>query len=174
MTTEILPAPELRVPEWYDVDHRPVPPITLAGLETPLVYLFCFQAWCPGCHSHGFPSLVAARSAMADRGLADSVSFVVVHTVFEGHDQNTSERAVESMQQHGLTDLPVGHDSGEPPHTMADYRTGGTPWTVLIGAPDDRPGERPVLAAGFQADPEVVVPAMERLLAPDRSEPRGE
>jgi len=55
---------------------------------------------------------------------------------------------VESLAWHGLDHLPVGHDSGTPPRTMTDHRTGGTPWTVLIG-PD-----RTVLVDGFHVHPD--------------------
>ena len=34
---------------------------------------------------------------------------------------------------------------------MADYRTGGTPWTVLIG-PD-----REIIGEGFRADPDKII-----------------
>ncbi len=81
----------------------------------------------------------------------DDVTFVVVQTVFEGHDVNTAERALASVAQHGLSDLAVGRDPGRdggPPDIMRNYRTGGTPWTVIIGP------ERRVCFDGFQIDPD--------------------
>ena len=77
------------------------------------------------------------------------MAFVAVQTVFEGRDVNTAERAVASVEQHGLGDIPVGHDvdpSGGQPSMMRLYRTGGTPWTVIIGP------ERRVCFDGFQVD----------------------
>ncbi len=70
---------------------------------------------------------------------------------FRGHDVNTAERALASVAQHGLSDLAVGHDpgrDGSPPDIMRNYRTGGTPWTVIIGP------ERRVCFDGFQIDPD--------------------
>lgn len=127
-------APELRVPEWLENTDGE---LRLADITTPLIVLYNFQSWCPGCHSHGFPAIVALKDDLEERGLADQVTFIVVQTVFEGHDENTAEKARASVAQHGLTDIALGHDAGHPPTIMADYRTGGTPWTVLIG-PDRR------------------------------------
>ncbi len=72
----------------------------------------------------------------------------------EGHEQNTAERALEAVARHDLTDVPLGHDSGHPPTIMTDYRTGGTPWTVLIGL------DRRVLFNGFQVAPDRSVEAL--------------
>ena len=65
------------------------------------------------------------------------------------------------MKEHGLEDIALGHDSGHPPHTMADYRTGGTPWTVLIG-PD-----RNIIGEGFQADAEKVIEIIDSVTSAD-------
>ncbi|MDW3179594.1 MAG: TlpA family protein disulfide reductase [Acidimicrobiia bacterium] len=123
-------APELRVPEWLENTDGP---LLLADIEAPLIVLYNFQSWCPGCHSHGFPAIVSLKNDLEVRGLSDRVQFIAVQTVFEGHDENTAQKARESVVRHGLTDIPLGHDSGHPPTIMEDYRTGGTPWTVLIG-----------------------------------------
>ncbi len=55
-----------------------------------------------------------------------------------------------SAAQHGLSDIPIGHDpgvDGGSPELMGAYRTGGTPWTVIIGP------ERRVCFDGFQIEP---------------------
>lgn len=139
------PAPELRVPEW--LENTDGKALQLADIDEPLIVLYNFQSWCPGCHSHGFPAIVALREGLRERGLDDQVRFVAIQTVFEGHDVNTAEKARESVARHGLTDIALGQDSGHPPTIMEDYRTGGTPWTVIIG-PDRR-----VLHNNFQFDP---------------------
>ena len=74
--------------------------------------------------------------------------------VFEGCDDNTEQAVRESMECHGLSDIALGHDASSPPTIMADYRTGGTHWTVLIG-PD-----RTVLADGFQIDAEAAIESL--------------
>lgn len=148
-------APEFRVDQWLDnVDGD----LRIADIDEPVIYLYNFQSWCPGCHSHGFPTLDAVRTALEADGFAEHVKFVAVQTVFEGHDTNTADAARESLGRHGLGDVALGHDSGHPPTIMSDYRTGGTPWTVVIG-PD-----RTVLFDGFQVDADTAVELIETVL----------
>ena len=97
-----------------------------------IIYLFFFQSWCPGCHSRGFPSLRAVAQHFKGQ---DDVVFAAVQTVFEGFSVNSPAKAWSSMAEFGLA-LPIGHDAGpdgKRSMTMARYRSGGTPWTVVIG-----------------------------------------
>ncbi len=151
-------APELRVTEWLENTDGA---LKIADITAPLIVLYNFQSWCPGCHSHGFPAIVALKNDLEARGISSDVQFIAVQTVFEGHEENTAEKARESVARHGLTDIPLGHDSGYPPTIMADYRTGGTPWTIVIG-PDRR-----VLFDGFQFDPEQLSAALAEILTDD-------
>lgn len=151
------PAPELRVEHWLaNADGG----LRLADIDQPIIYLYCFQSWCQGCHSHGFPTLNAIRAELSERGHGDDVAFIAVQTVFEGHDVNTPDAAIAAVERHGLSGIALGHDSGNPPAIMADYLTGGTPWTIVIG-PD-----REVLANGFQLDASLTVDAIEAILHP--------
>ncbi|ODT31189.1 MAG: thiol-disulfide isomerase [Kaistia sp. SCN 65-12] len=124
-------APELRVPVWIDADGKPRAPLSLADLGPGYKILYCFQHWCPGCHSSGFPTLIRLVDALKDKGFG----FAVVQTVFEGSEENTVERLRETQQRYGLR-LPFGHDplreGGRYPTLMEDYGTGGTPWFILI------------------------------------------
>jgi len=52
-------APELELEGWIDGDGNDRSPLRLAELRGKIVYLYFFQAWCPGCHSHGFPTIKA-------------------------------------------------------------------------------------------------------------------
>lgn len=130
-------APALRVEDWLDesfslVDH--------AGQT---VVLYAFQAWCQGCHTHGFPTLKALVEAFPD------AAFAAVQTVFEGYEENGRERRQEMRDRYGLA-IPFGQDEDRPvPAMMAAYRTGGTPWFVVVG-PDGK-----VAADGFQV-PDIV------------------
>lgn len=140
-----LPAPELVVDEWLiNVEG---PSLRLADIDTPFVYLYFFQQYCPACHLFGFRTLKDIRSALVTAGLADSTSFVAVQTVFQKHDANTVDAARIAIRRHRLDDIPFGHATsrpGERPRIMADYGAAGTPWAVLIG-PD-----RTVVANGFR------------------------
>lgn len=137
-------APELRVPTWIDGDGERRAPLRLSELGNGYKVLYCFQHWCPGCHASGFPTLQRLTSAKrADFG------FAVVQTVFEGEQSNTFERLAETQARYRLS-LPFGHDPapsrGGRPTVMEDYRTGGTPWFIIIA-----PGGE-VAFNGFQLD----------------------
>ena len=61
---------------------------------------------------------------------------VAVQTVFEGFESNTRE-AVREVQLLYELPIPMGHDPGSAdgerlPSTMLSYRTGGTPWIIVI------------------------------------------
>ena len=125
-----LAAPEWEVSEWFNLPDSGST-LRLRDFEDRVVYLYCFQSWCPGCHSHGFPTMKAVVESFADR---PEVAFVAVQTVFEGFEVNTAQAALDTVAEFGL-DIPIGHDVG-PGQTMSplmrDYRSGGTPWTVFI------------------------------------------
>lgn len=153
-----LQAPDFRVPNWLsNVDSD----LRIAEIAEPVIYLFCFQAWCSGCHQHGFPTLRSVRESLRKKKQDDQVKFVMVQTVFEGHNENTAEAAQRAAHEHELDDLPLGHDSGTPPRLMLDYRTGGTPWVVIIGPRPDRI----VLFNDFHADPGKLATAIQQTLA---------
>lgn len=123
------PAPEWSVDQWLNL-----PPsknkIDIQDFQGKVVYLFCFQSWCPGCHSSGFPTLQKVMARFKDN---DNVAFVAIQTVFEGFASNTFDHAKEVARKYKLK-IPVGQ-SGEPgkrSRVMARYRTGGTPWVVII------------------------------------------
>lgn len=150
-------APEWNVATWFNTGPAGTP-LRLADITSPVVYLYCFQAWCPGCHSHGFPTMTQVR----ERFGGGEVTFVAVQTVFEGHNVNTADRAVAAAAQHGLGGIPIGHDPGVDggrPNLMTSYRTGGTPWTVIIGP------ERRVCLDGFQVDADAAVAIIGQLLS---------
>jgi hypothetical protein len=138
-------APEFVVDEWLtNVDG---PAFGLADIETPFVYLYFFQQYCPACHLFGFRTLKDIRSTLVDDGLDGSTSFVAIQTVFQQHDVNTAAAAQIAIRRHRLHDIPFGHAASEPgarPQIMVDYAAPGTPWAVLIG-PD-----RSVVANGFR------------------------
>ena len=81
----------------------------------------------------GFPTLKKLTEAF--KGI-DSVVFLSVQTVFEGHSLNTRAKLRSNQVKYKLK-IPMAHDAGEPqsnpiPKTMRKYRSGGTPWTVII------------------------------------------
>ena len=126
------PAPELDVGYWIDGSGESAS-FSIAENAGKWIFLKCFQNWCPGCHSSGFPTL--QRFSKEFHG-HPKVAIAGIQTVFEGFRTNTQDAVRELQLRY---DLPVvmGHDPGDPdgdhrPDTMTKYRTGGTPWLILI------------------------------------------
>lgn len=125
-------APELEVDYWIDAAGEPTS-FKLANASGVYTYLYCFQNWCPGCHSHGFPALKKIADAFHED---ERVVTVAVQTTFEGFGINTEDK-VRKLQLRYELPITMGHDPGDPethrpPQVMRAYRTGGTPWTVII------------------------------------------
>ena len=123
------PAPAWQVERWFNLPEG-TDTLDVSDFRGKVVYLYGFQAWCPGCHSRGFPTLKTLSTRFAD---ADDVAFVAIQTTFEGFDSNTAARAKAMGERYGL-EMPIGHSgsNGTRSRLMQDYRTGGTPWTIVI------------------------------------------
>ena len=120
-SSRTVPAPPLRVSRWIDAEGHPSAPLKLTDLGEGFKVIYCFQHWCPGCHSHGFPTLKTLVNKLSGHGFG----FAAVQTVFEGAQTNTFERLRENQERYGLA-IPFGHDAAEGryPTVMADYRSG--------------------------------------------------
>lgn len=129
-----LDAPELTKDiEWIDVNGESREAIQLSDYEGKFKVIYCFQSWCPGCHSRGLPALQKMTDALKDN---DKVVFLAIQTVFEGSHTNTKDKLLKTQKQYNLT-IPFGHDVGDETtnnrsSTMYNYRTGGTPWFIFI------------------------------------------
>lgn len=134
--------PELYVPHWIDGNGKETTPFTLAQHENKWIFLKCFQNWCPGCHSSGFPAL---RKIVKTFGTDhEKIAFAAIQTTFEGYYTN-NKAALRPLQLRYETPIPFGHDAGNPslpktnpkhyPNTMRDFNTRGTPWIIII-SPD--------------------------------------
>lgn len=147
-----MQAPELEVNYWIDGDGDQSS-FSLAEDGTgKWVFLKCFQNWCPGCHKYGFPTL----KAFSDRFYGHpEVAIAGIQTVFEGYGSNTKE-AVRELQQRYDLPIAMGHDPGNKDTeaystTMVNYRTGGTPWLILINP------EGVVVYNGFHVDTDKLI-----------------
>lgn len=125
------------VDQWIDADGNPTAPIRLSDHKGKFKVIYCFQSWCPGCHSNGFPALKEMVDALSGN---DKVVFFAVQTVFEGHGENTYDKLATTQKQYGLK-IPFGHDAGDTgtnniSKMMLNYGTGGTPWFILIDQQD--------------------------------------
>ena len=121
-----------------------------------VVYLYCFQSWCPGCHSSGFPTLKKVKESFKGR---KDIVFVTMQTVFEGFDSNTKERGLATLAKFGL-DVPLAMSGSRTKRStiMQSYRTRGTPWTIIIG-PDGK-----VVWNGFHIRPAQATALIETLV----------
>ncbi len=123
-------APEWKLDKWI---HLPPGKKTLrrADFAGRVLYLYCYQSWCPACHSHGFPLL---QKLVRHYSKTDDVEFVAVQTVFEGFGTNTEARGKATAKRYGLA-IPFAHDAGadgKGSELLRTYQTGGTPWTILV------------------------------------------
>lgn len=144
-------APELVMDYWIDGDGKPSS-FSVQKERGKWVFLKCFQNWCPGCHSSGFPTLKAFSDEFFGH---PKVAIAGIQTVFEGYSTNTVE-AVRELQLRYDLPIVMGHDPGnqdthDVPTTMRNYRTGGTPWLILIN-PDGV-----VVYNGFHVNPDKLI-----------------
>ncbi|MEM7379285.1 MAG: hypothetical protein AAF460_17505, partial [Pseudomonadota bacterium] len=138
-------APELDVSVWLDAGGNPGGDFKVEPQRNKLIVLKFWQNWCPGCHRHGLPALKTMSHALADN---PNIAFAAVQTAFEGLNTNSVDKLEKIQNQYELA-MPVGHadaatDGSHLPAVMMKYRTGGTPWFVVIA-----PGGE-VLYDGFQ------------------------
>ena len=150
-------APELRSTAWVGPEGTPIAPVRLAAFEGKFKVVYCFQSWCPGCHSKGLPDLKKMVDALKGN---DEVVFLAVQTVFEGHDQNTYAKMLEVQKQYDLA-IPFGHDAGADGTSMStlmeDYQTGGTPWFLLIDQ------KNRVVFSDFHINPEAAIDVLKQI-----------
>lgn len=122
-------APNWDVERWFNLPEG-VDKLDVRDFRGKVVYVLCFQSWCPGCHTRGFPTL----QKMIERYKGQStVAFVAVQTTFEGFSVNSAKVAETVGQQYDLK-IPIGHtgSDGKRSGLMERYRTGGTPWVIVI------------------------------------------
>ena len=127
----------------------------ISDVKGKVTYLYFFQSWCPGCHQRGFPTLKALEEKFRDK---KDVQFVAIQTTFEGHRTNTPDK-LEVMSKRYNLKIPFGQSKGNSgtPKIMREYRTGGTPWVIVI----DKQGK--VVYNDFHIDRDAAAGAIEKL-----------
>lgn len=148
---EVFKAPEFDVKDWIDANGNKTEQVQLSDFKGKFKVVYCFQSWCPGCHSKGLPDLKKMVEALKGN---ENVVFLAIQTVFEGHDANTYEKMVETQKQYEL-EIPFGHDAGgdgkSQSYMMTNYQTGGTPWFLLIDKHDN------VVFSDFHLNPDATI-----------------
>ena len=154
---QVFQATEFEVKNWIDADGNKTAQIKLSDFNGKFKIVYCFQSWCPGCHSKGFPDLKKMVGALQNN---DNVVFLAVQTTFEGHDENTYEKMVETQKQYDLK-IPFGHDAGDDGKStssiMTKYQTGGTPWFLFIDKHDN------VVFSDFHLNPDAAIELLETM-----------
>ncbi|MCH2196262.1 redoxin domain-containing protein [Kordia sp.] len=134
---KVFEAPEFNVNQWIDANGEATTPIKLSDFTGNFKIIYCFQSWCPGCHSRGLPALKKMVEALQDN---PNITFLAIQTVFEGFNENTYEKMVEIQNQYELK-IPFGYDAGNDgksrSNIMKNYQTGGTPWFIFIDKHDN-------------------------------------
>ena len=130
-------AKEFIIKHWVDGSGNTIEPIKLSTFSGKFKVIFCFQSWCPGCHTVGFPNLKKMVTALDQN---PNIAFIAIQTVFEGFEENTYEKMLEMQKKYELN-IPFGHDAGEDDTStsnfMPQFSTGGTPWFILIDQKDE-------------------------------------
>ena len=136
-TSQIIKAPEFNVKNWINSEGKKTTEIKLSDYKGKFKVVYCFQHWCPGCHSKGLPDLKKMVTVLEGN---DKVVFLAIQTVFEGHHANTYDKIIETQKKYELK-IPFGHDAGDDgksrSNIMTNYKTGGTPWFILIDQNDN-------------------------------------
>ena len=123
-------APQWDVSEWINSDG-----LKLADLKGQVVIIDFFQMWCPGCNKFSLPLMAHWEKVFAKQIEEKKLTVLSIHTVFEGHKQQTVKRLRKYVVKKGITH-PVGVDRHEGdarlPNTMIRYKTNGTPEMAFI------------------------------------------
>ena len=111
----------------------------------------------------GFPTLQKLTQTIKNE---NQVKFFAVQTVFEGYEFNSQDKLRKNKLEWDLK-IPMAHAPGNPknheiPEVMRKYRSGGTPWKVII----DPQGK--VVYNHFHIEPAKAVALIERLLPKDK------
>ncbi len=152
-------APELLLDYWIDENGKPTE-FSVHAQKGKWLFMKFFQNWCPGCHKFGFPTLKKFADEFYDH---PDVETIAVQTVFEGFSVN-SKSAVRELQLRYDLPITMGHDPGTKltenhPLSMINYRTGGTPWLILV-APDGH-----VVFNDFHVDSDALVDFVKKAVA---------
>ncbi len=136
-------------PDWV-VSHwlNTADPLGPHSFPGRIVVMEAFQMLCPGCVSHGLPTLQRVRDSFKP----EDVAVVGLHTVFEHHAAQGHREALEAFVHEYRLDFPIGVDRQQEgqrlPATMAAYQLRGTPSFVIF----DREGRRRHQHFGVSSD----------------------
>jgi thiol-disulfide isomerase/thioredoxin len=148
---EVFKAPKFDVNRWINANGDKTKTVKLSDFKEKFKVVYCFQSWCPGCHSNGLPDLKKMVDALEKN---HNVIFLAIQTVFEGYESNSYDKMVETQKKYALK-IPFGHDAGDDgksrSNIMTNYQTGGTPWFLFIDKNDN------VVFSDFNLNPDAAI-----------------
>lgn len=123
-------APQWDISQWFNTKG-----LKLSDLRGQVVVIDFFQMWCPGCNKFSLPLMARWEKLFAREIREKKLTILSIHTVFEGHKQQTVKRLHKYIIKKAITH-PVGVDRHEGtnrlPNTMIRYKTNGTPEMAFI------------------------------------------
>ncbi len=135
LSSSMLHANSRKAPEWDISEWINGQGVTLSQLGGKVVVVEFFQLWCPGCNNFSLPLMEHWEQKFSTEIASGRLAMLSIHTVFEGHDYQTTQRLREFLKEKNIQRL-VGVDrhkgSSEIPETMRRYRTRGTPEMAII------------------------------------------
>jgi thiol-disulfide isomerase/thioredoxin len=153
----LIRAVEFNINQWIDANGNKTNAIKLSDFKGKFKVLYCFQSWCLACHSAGLPDLKKMVDALDGN---ENIVFLAIQTVFEGFEENTYEKLIETQKQYELK-IPFGHDvNGDGKsrsNVMTNYQTGGTPWFIFIDKHDN------VVYSDFYLNPDAAIEFLKTL-----------
>lgn len=123
-------APAWDIDEWINAD-----PGNIDANHGKVIVIDFFQLWCPACNTFSGPLMQQWQDRFSDEIASNDLLLLKIHTVFEGHDYQSTQRLKEYLVEKNIT-MPVGVDRhiGDDylPETKKRYDTSGTPEVVFI------------------------------------------
>lgn len=122
-------APLLDVPTWIQVPEGKRK-VEITDYEGKVVVMLFFQHWCEASQKRALPTL---KNLVDKFGSNEGVAFIAVQTAFQGLTDNTEDKITIAAEEFDL-DIPIGHTVKTPefPSVNGAYKTGGTPWWVIV------------------------------------------
>ena len=149
-------APPLGVKNWIQLPEGKET-IDISDYQGKTVVMLLFQTTCEACRKRAFPTLKMLVKKFGDR---EKLAFLAIQTPFEDFSDNTESKLQSAADEFDLT-IPLGHLAKTPGFYSinAAYKTGGTPWWIIVnpvGIVDYN---------GFYLNPDIAVDNLEKILA---------
>ena len=149
-------APPLGVKSWIQLPEGKET-IDISDYQGKTVVMLLFQSTCEACRKRAFPTLKMLVKKFGDR---EKLAFLAIQTPFEDFSDNTESKLQSAADEFDLT-IPLGHLAKTPGFYSinAAYKTGGTPWWIIVnpvGIVDYN---------GFYLNPDIAVDNLEKILA---------